>query len=511
MITKMLDETNEKNTAMTLDLAKHFFLAPHDRDLLEDCTCEPPYPKSFPRELMNPHHRMFIEVPIDEESDGNWQKALEIFKTITGNPLFKDEDRIQALRMTYTLWNQGRTQNGQKLFKWLAKFTSQEIIEELTTSRTTGNNYLVISKNPMDWLFMSTGQSFRSCMSLESDYRNAYYLGTPLYMVNPCYFLVYITNGKVKSYEIKGLTFRHFRYIARNISIWCGDRLELSRYYPFRPTTPFENIPSPIQIANSDCWVAEPHEAFRKTLDLENGTEVEPYYDFSFGSGIPSSGGAWGSGFCLNWGGGFENLTRLDDLENQERCTFCGTRLHEDETRWTPSDDPACQDCFDEHYGWCERCEEYENRDDMYYINDRNEHWCAYCTHHHSAKCNDCGDQVSNYTYLEHLDRYICDDCMDAYTRCDHCETYHDDCDKTTDGYVLCPGCIAEETTTCDSCNEIFYQSATLTEAANTTICQACEEAYYITCETCGDIYRADSNEIQGSTCIYCIDEEVAA
>ena len=69
-----------------------------------------------------------------------------------------------------------------RLFKYIKKhkLLSAKEIENVTTMKQSQQKlYLCISRNPVDYLFASTDQSFTSCLSLYSDYTGAFYMGLP--------------------------------------------------------------------------------------------------------------------------------------------------------------------------------------------------------------------------------------------------------------------------------------------------------------------------------------------
>ena len=75
-----------------------------------------------------------------------------------------------------------------------------------------------------------------------------------------------------------------------------------------------------------------------------------------------------------------------------------------------------CEDCFNDNFFYCSRCDElhrledgYETRDDGYVCED--------CYYDYYVTCDDCGDIVSrdDYFYIEEEDRCLCMDCYNNY------------------------------------------------------------------------------------------------
>lgn len=56
-------------------------------------------------------------------------------------------------------------------------------------------------------------------------------------------------------------------------------------------------------------------------------------------------------------------------------CTSCNDCITEDETRWA-FDSPFCEDCFDDGYVYCQRCDALMSRSDAHFSDDGD----AYCS-----------------------------------------------------------------------------------------------------------------------------------
>lgn len=61
------------------------------------------------------------------------------------------------------------------------------------------NNYLVISKNPYDFVWASTGNNYASCFNLDSN--NCYIQASPYMCTIPWFFMCYYTNGDTLKYS----------------------------------------------------------------------------------------------------------------------------------------------------------------------------------------------------------------------------------------------------------------------------------------------------------------------
>ena len=113
---------------------------------------------------------------------------------------------------------------------------------------------------------------------------------------------------------------------------------------------------------------------------------------------------------------------------------------------------------------------------------------CADCAHDLGyEQCDDCGEWVlaEDLTPVDESirwrrTRYVCNDCLDDYTRCDDCNDYFsDNCMETDDtGTALCERCFEDTYTRCDDCGRIIHY----------------DDTYY-------------ANDDDGPYCEYCVDE----
>lgn len=104
-------------------------------------------------------------------------------------------------------------------------------------------------------------------------------------------------------------------------------------------------------------------------------------------------------------------------------------------------------------------------------------------------ECSACGAAV-------HEDEvYFCDDCEEYY--CDACATYHEGIDR-----VVCNDC-AENYTRCEECGEIVCEGDEVYLEGHGTVCAYCADRMDLfTCDYCGTMYRRrdqEGIEIHGS------------
>ena len=85
---------------------------------------------------------------------------------------------------------------------------------------------------------------------------------------------------------------------------------------------------------------------------------------------------------------------------------------------------------------------------------------CQECLDNHYSQCDGCKKWIhdENSTYIQHLNKTVCEKCMENYSSCTTCGmiehfenvTYHD-------GEDYCSGCAADQLYFCDHCCETVF------------------------------------------------------
>lgn len=407
------------------------------------------WPYSF-----NNQNRVFIPIQLNEYND----EAFQHYTKMLSN-LIWDYDEMEALT-DYNVWQSGYFR-GNKLFKYLRKnYLGDNELAELTTLRTNSNLFLCISNNPLDWLFISTNQSFTSCMDLNSDYSDAFYFGTPEYLINPHTLLVFLTNGKLRNFMIKGIPFKHFRYINRTIAFITSDSgLALSRYYPGESISYGGILRDRMGMKvyepySDEYWISDPISF--DFLAFKNGELCEPYNDsgrcsnHNYDTFYSNLRGPAGSRMNLYWCHGFEEATSLTDICRQRYCCIC--------------------------------CDDYYEENDVTWIND--EPICWDCANERTYTCDECDDRVwdDEINHTDYEDVHLCNSCWaDLATTCTRCDCYvleSNMCEFTDDDIVVCPTCARNIGYNCNSCAEWHLQSPPDQERSQlskiTNLCHEC-------------------------------------
>ena len=158
-----------------------------------------------------------------------------------------------------------------------------------------------------------------------------------------------------------------------------------------------------------------------------------------------------------------------DCAQQIHQCFNCDEYYNQDDMRLYDNE-WYCQDCFREHFGYCQDCDKtypydqligtYNSRGEQIYV-------CQGCLSYYTYRCGQCGgtfdlhDPHANFIVTA-SDDYICQDCQDEYAICQDCGywyslnqlTYIDDC-------YYCQDCVEDHPIQVDPQNEdnsIVYQ-----------------------------------------------------
>lgn len=184
--------------------------------------------------------------------------------------------------------------------------------------------------------------------------------------------------------------------------------------------------------------------------------------DYDAGS-APLEIGTWG--LCVMCGGETNHGVYCEDCdpeaEGKEVCECCGATVDELFSVHDSDGDliNVCEDCRDEHYTYCDICDEYYPNGDVEYVDGRN--ICSSCLDEYCEECAECGEyhlRSNMRPARKNGDEvYVCEDCLDDYYYCTRCgELCHIDdlrtfykadgdtemvCDECEDRYDECPHC----------------------------------------------------------------------
>lgn len=192
---------------------------------------------------LDAHKRRVFEVDyVDETTDD----AFDEFKTVIYNYHFNThcikylgnhttssvaksypKDYCLLDLMDYDNYMENSLPCGAKLIRYLRRLPEFPLaeLEQAVSIRSKGNKHLVlITRNPIDMLMASTNQSFSSCIGLESDYEDCYYLALPSFFIDPNRYMICKLSRKQATDNYDVLQdgrhiLKHIRYASRTFCI----------------------------------------------------------------------------------------------------------------------------------------------------------------------------------------------------------------------------------------------------------------------------------------------------
>ena len=106
-------------------------------------------------------------------------------------------------------------------------------------------------------------------------------------------------------------------------------------------------------------------------------------------------------------------------------CSCCGDIIEYDD--FEVDGQFYCQDCFNEHYDYCEDCGAliYKDNENYLWVDGEERMVCENCAYDYTI-CNDCNEyhRTSDMFYVENLDYWVCYNCRDYgdYYYCSDCD-----------------------------------------------------------------------------------------
>lgn len=136
-----------------------------------------------------------------------------------------EEEKFSKLR-EYCMENDIGLGDFDSLDKAVSLFIDR--INELRFSKTQDIE-VVISLNPIDWFLSTTGESWRTCLSLESPSFASYWVSLAGSVVDKNLSMIYVTNGDKKTY--KGITMD--KVLSRSwVLLDESNKLNVVKFYP---------------------------------------------------------------------------------------------------------------------------------------------------------------------------------------------------------------------------------------------------------------------------------------
>jgi len=128
--------------------------------------------------------------------------------------------------------------------------------------------------------------------------------------------------------------------------------------------------------------------------------------------------------------------------ENHETCDGCGCRINTDDGEYNSVGDYIyCQSCTDDKLSFCDKCQEFCDKDDVYSVGDKHSRFdclCEYCAQSVGmVLCSSCGE-YSEYVFEAYdSGNCFCESCNELFF-CEKCENYFENSNE-------CPDCDEDE------------------------------------------------------------------
>lgn len=118
--------------------------------------------------------------------------------------------------------------------------------------------------------------------------------------------------------------------------------------------------------------------------------------------------------------GGFTRLNDEDDEDEYTYCEACGDRVHREDAYCSENGyGPYCESCYHDIYTTCERCGHEVRHEDAYIV--EGDILCEDCYEEHTGHCDECEERfyIDNlvYLYLEDEDITLCNRCYNRHER----------------------------------------------------------------------------------------------
>ena len=413
--------------------------------------------------LNSQRRRWFKISEIEQSSDRSYRiyygKLLYYrdYGNYTHSPLFCKEKIQKYDLLNYDIYKSGKIKyknQEYKLFKFLLKIEllDQDEVNLITSYKPPNKiTYFCISRNPIDYLFCATHQSFKSCEALTSPNSGAFYMGLGALSLDPNRCIIFTTDGDIGNYTIKGLNFNHPYYSCRSWGIWLeNNQVYIVRYYPHE-LFPFDTLLNEIGIKS---LISLPNDIITSKHKFilprfQDDSESFIFLDHlglsksKYGYYYDSYNGLTG---CLsenfNWRSGFEGISDWEDLiEKAEYCCRCEVSIPPDDAYYNAAEEIYCYTCYVDVYASCDNCEDEIYRDDMFVVDNGDKILCSDCYAQNVTHCKDCDEACSTKLmyWIGDEEYFVCNDCLSDYMYCENCNTHYKDlCIKCS---PHCPKC----------------------------------------------------------------------
>ena len=293
-----------------------------------------------------------------------------------------------------------------------------------------------LSVNPIDYLLMSNGNSWKSCHYIgdHPSHSGCYSSGTISYMLDQNSMIFYTVGA-----DFCGNYIETEQKIQRQVFGYNDFQLTQSRLYPqsndYGSNDIYKEIRNTVQKVISDCLEKPNLWVKRKVFNTESGNGSTCYHDWSCGGSLYSTSilkeavdkddldpivfGAMP--ICITCGNRHLNTENISCCASKFVCAHCGHSIDEADAVFIYGE-CYCTECAN----WCDWCESWHAPGDGQWLASEGMFVCDYCLYESGdfTRCEVCGKyhRDNNTQFVASEDKYVCDDCINEfYDHCDEC------------------------------------------------------------------------------------------
>lgn len=219
---------------------------------------------------------------------------------------------------------------------------------------------------------------------------------------------------------------------------------------------------------------------------------------------------------CSKCGSEVDNTISVGELELCENCfnegyytcEKCDEAILKGTECCTDDGHILCGECFDANYVQCEGCGASIPKNGAEEISGS--YYCGSCLDENFIYCSECDEIVPIEDAREHNGIWYCETCFDNTFRiCAACgEVIPEDEVEFVDGSDYCEDCFHDIFTTCDRCGDVIRRTDAIEDCYN-TFCPDCFNNYYFYCDRCDSIYPVEDihEDDNGVYCTCCADD----
>jgi len=447
----------------------------------------------------------------------NERKIAEICKLMKTGDIGEKAELFRAI-CDYQNYKVNRIlfkKNTHKLFKVLLNsgFIDKQLEERISQARASLKNLrLVISRNPIDYLMCSTGQSFTSCMSILSETRSCYYMGLPYLTLDPNRAVIFLTDG-IKEYNLidtRSLDSKHplvmlfgpkahakveyFNMLQRSwllldkssnlIIVRNFDNTKvrftdiLNEYKGYKDTNIYHahslddyidgktvgKFPFNIGV-NKGGYVASIYldnvsaeSKLRKKGKIKTPKELETENHITY---IKGGGGTvfphsypyqWGKKLTYLVSHNIHKFTEFENMSGKWRCKECNGVFNSSSSSGYPGPDGKyhCSECFNDLYSKCKLCGAAYKKGEGFSFH-KYKSMCENCYTSKTTSCGRCGNRLKGKETEEsnYSERHSA---------------------------LLCTGCLEEEKShMCTCCGDYMERPTKRSDGTRSTVCRGCQ------------------------------------